>query len=159
MAIAAAAAAFEASALGEWIRGAGQAYAVANVVHLLGLSLLVGPALLMDLRLLGLGRAFPLAETVRCLGRVAGAGLVLAVCSGVALFSADAVALSTHPLMRLKLALVLLALANVALFHAWAGRERASWTATVPVAARACAVVSLLAWPAIVVAGRMIAYV
>ena len=159
MAIAAAAAAFEASPLGEWIRGAGQAYAVANVLHLLGLSLLVGPALLMDLRLLGFGRAFPLAETVRCLGRVSAAGLLLAAGSGAALFAADAVALSTHPLMRLKLALVLLALANVALFHAWAGRERASWTTSAPVAARACALVSLLAWPAVVVVGRMIAYV
>ncbi|TYT25257.1 hypothetical protein FZO89_02655 [Luteimonas viscosa] len=159
MAIASAAVALESSALGDWMRGGGLSYAFVNVSHLLGLGLLLGPALLMDLRLLGAGRAFPLVETVRTLGRIAAVGVAIAVCSGVALFAADAVALSGHPVMRVKLALVLVALANVALFHAWAGRGRDAWAADVPMAARVSAAVSLLAWPAIVVAGRMIAYV
>ncbi|WP_202842871.1 hypothetical protein [Luteimonas saliphila] len=159
MAIASAAVALESSALGDWMRGGGLSYALVNVLHLLGLALLVGPTLLLDLRLLGAGRAFPLVETVRTLSRIAAAGVAIAVCSGVALFAADAVALWSHPVMRTKLALVLVALTNVALFYAWAGRGRSAWTAEVPMAARVSAAVSLLAWPAIVVAGRMIAYV
>lgn len=159
MAIAQAAAALEASPLGEWMRSGGYAYAAVNVAHLFGLALLVGPVLLLDLRVLGAGRRFPLPDTVQVLSRIAAAGVLLAVASGVALFAADALALSGNALMRAKLVLVLLALGNVLAFHAWAGRGHARWPERAPAAPRACAAVSLLLWPLVVVAGRMIAYV
>ncbi|CFU11540.1 Uncharacterised protein [Bordetella pertussis] len=56
------AALLEACALGAWMRGSSWAYPAANLAHLLGLVLLVGAMLLLDLRLLGLGRRFALAD-------------------------------------------------------------------------------------------------
>ena len=70
--LAAWAGALEASVLGEWMRGSSWAYPVVNLVHLLGLVLLVGPMLLLDLRLLGAGRLFVLPEVSAALKSRAG---------------------------------------------------------------------------------------
>ena len=62
--------------------------------------------------------------------------------------------------MQLKLALLGIALLNVALFHATTFRSAAQWRQArqVPRSARAFAAVSLLSWTAVIVTGRFIAY-
>jgi hypothetical protein len=122
------------------------------VVHVLGLGLLLGPVLLMDLKLLGAFPALPTAPFVHAVRPFAVAGLVLLLLSGPVLFAADAVALAGLGTFRLKLALVALGLANALAFaRVDAGRPLR------PVA-RAMAVASLVLWTGAAIAGRWIAY-
>lgn len=148
----------EASWLGQWMRH-GWSYAVANVVHLFGMALLVGAILLLDLRLLGMGRRLDPGEVSRTLTPFALAGLLLAIGSGVLMFAADAVAMARHPLIPWKLGLIGLGLANALAFHRMVGRKVHDWAGTPPVGARASALVSLLIWLTVPVLGRLIAYI
>jgi hypothetical protein len=148
----AAARAIEASALGIWMRESANAYPAANVLHLLGLVMLVGAIGIVDLRIAGLFRALPLAATVRALTPVGIAGLLLLALTGPLLFAADASALVRSDVFRWKLALIAIALLNALLFRwRWRGAEP-------DLALRAIAIASVLLWLTVATLGRMIAY-
>lgn len=143
----------EASALGHAARGGDWTYPAANLVHLLGLVLLIGPIGIVDLRLAGVFRTLPLSSLSRALTPVAICGLVLIGLSGTVLFSADARALIHSPLLRVKLLLILLALANAIAFRLlWRGDE------PVPMKLRTMAVASISLWLTVAALGRLIAY-
>lgn len=152
------AAALEASALGQWMRADPWAYPFANVLHVLGLSLLLAPILLLDLRLLGFGRALPINATARVLTSWSAAGLLVMVASGSALFSADAVALAASEVMQWKLILIGAALANAIAFRWLWSHRLEQWDRAAPALGRAQALASIALWLAIPVAGRLIAY-
>jgi hypothetical protein len=149
--------AIEASPLGEAMRHSTFLYPVANLLHLLGLTLLVGSVILMDLRLLGLGRSLPLAQTVRALTPTTVIGLLIMAASGFSLFSADAGPLSVNPVFRVKIVFIGAAVANAILFRVLWQRHIDSWSQT-PMAARTQAALSLLLWLAAATSGRLIAY-
>lgn len=153
------AAALEASWLGAWARD-GWHYPIVNTLHLVGLALLVGPILLLDLRLLGLGRAFAPDAVSVVVTPIATSGLLLMAASGIALLAADATALLDNRVMLLKLSMVALGIANALAFRILHGRRLAGWQRTVPpLPARLHAGASILLWMAALAAGRMIAYV
>ena len=152
------AAGLEGSAVGEWMRGSDWAYPVVNLLHLLGLVLLVGAMLLLDLRLLGARRLFPLAEVSATLTPLAIAGLLVLLPTGVLLFSADAAPLLGNRLMQAKLLLVFLGIANALLFRRLWRHRLADWDWRPPAAGRLQAVMSLLCWIAVASLGRLIAY-
>lgn len=150
--------ALEASPLGAWARGSDLAYPVANLVHLLGLVLLVGGIGLLDLRLTGLFRGLPVETLSRVLTPLAIAGLVLLGLGGAVMFSADATALFASTVFRWKVALIVLALANAAAFR-WLWRRRmARWDVDPPPAGRVMAAGSLGLWLIVAGLGRWIAY-
>lgn len=150
--------ALEASPLGAWARGSDLAYPVANLVHLLGLVLLVGGIGLLDLRLTGLFRGLPVETLSRVLTPLAIAGLVLLGLGGAVMFSADATALFASTVFRWKVALIALALANAAAFR-WLWRRRmARWDVDPPPAGRVMAAGSLGLWLIVAGLGRWIAY-
>lgn len=153
------AAALEASGVGAWMRGSLYAYPAANILHLLGLVLLAGPILLLDLRFLGLGRGVLGArEASRALTPFAIAGLALFALTGPLLFAADARALAGSGLMWAKLALIVAALLNAALFRAlWRARYD-DWDRAAPLAGRAQAAASIALWLTAAGLGRMVAY-
>lgn len=152
------AAALEGSALGVWARGSGLAYPVANLVHLLGLVLLVGGIGLLDLRLAGLFRTLPVEPLSRVLTPLSIVGLVLLALAGAVMFAADATALLASTVFRWKIALIVLALANAAAFR-WLWRRRmASWQHDPPLAGRIMAGGSLALWLIVAGLGRWIAY-
>ena len=78
--------ALEATAVAGALRGSVWAYPLVNAVHILGVALLVGAMLPLDLRLLGAWRSVPLAPLWRVLTRTASAGLGLAMVCGTLLF-------------------------------------------------------------------------
>ncbi len=160
-----AAAFFGASGFGAWAAGDPLAYPVANVVHLIGLVLLVGSAWAMDVAVLcagrpelraglhaglgaGLGRLAPLLRAGR---RAAIAGLALMLPSGLLMFAADAEALAGSSVFRWKLLVVAAALLNAAAFQLGAARRSPSVT-------RAMALGSIIAWLTVLILGRWIAY-
>jgi len=152
------AAALEASSLGVWARGSALAYPVANLVHLLGLVLLVGGIGLLDLRLIGLFKALPVAPLSRAVTPLAIAGLALLGLAGAVMFCADATALVVSPVLRWKMALLALALVNALAFRwFWRGRL-ADWDVAPPRVGRAIATGSLGLWLIIAALGRWIAY-
>ena len=152
------AAALEGSAFGIWMRG-GWAYPVVNIMHLIGLALLVGPILLLDLRLLGYGSRFPADAVSRALAPFAVCGLLLAIVSGAALFAADATALVCNRMLLLKLSAIAVQIASALGFHLLFSKRLADWDASPPLAGKALALLSILLWFGVVAAGRLIAYV
>jgi hypothetical protein len=149
--------ALQASPLGHAARRSPSFYPAANVVHLAGMTLLVGSALLMDARILGLARSLPLTPLVRLLSWTAAAGLVLIIPSGIVLFSADASSLISSPIFRLKLSAIALALLGAGLFRLIYGDLQAH-PAGAPAPAKALAAASMTLWPAAGVMGRLIGY-
>lgn len=149
------AAALEGSALGHLMRESPWLYPLANILHVLGVALLVGGVATFDMAVL---RRLPAARAVVRAGLpVAAGGLLLAIASGGLLFAAEASTLVRNPVFVAKLAAVVLGLVNVGLFHlVFAGALRRSEALA---GARPYAFVSLVAWMAALLLGRAIAYV
>lgn len=152
------AASLEASALGAWMRRSDWAYPLANLVHLAGLILLIGNLLLLDLRLLGAGRQFPLPALSSILTPLAALGLTLLLASGVLLFAADASPLLANALMQVKLLLIGLGIVNALLFRHRFDRRLADWDSDPPLSGRLQAFLSITCWLAAGTLGRLIAY-
>jgi hypothetical protein len=143
-------AALSASALGRAMRGSLWLYPVANVSHVVGAATLFGMILATDLRLLGLGRALAADAVLRFTLPWAWAGFALAAATGPLMFAADPLVIAANPFFRIKLALILVAGANMLAFHliGWRGSR----------AHRASAALSIAAWLGVLVCGRSIAY-
>jgi hypothetical protein len=129
------------------------------LIHILGLMLLAGPIIALDLRLLGLGRAVPLPAASRHLTPIAVTGLVLMILTGPLLFAADAGPLAEHPLMQLKMALTAFAIVNAVAFRVFWRHRLANWDVAPPTLGRVQAMASVTAWLMIIACGRLIAYV
>lgn len=148
----------EGSAFGTWARGSSYAYPAANLVHLLGLIMLIGGIGILDLRLAGAWRRLPVAPLSNALTPVAVAGLVLIIPSGLVMFAADAGPLLKSETFQRKLVFIALALANALAFRGLWLRHLPSWDATAPPAARIMAAGSAALWLIVAALGRLIAY-
>jgi hypothetical protein len=140
------------------LRGSGTAYLVVNAAHVLGIALLLGAILPLDARLIGAFRTVPLPVIGPFLSRTAGAGLLLAVATGLALFSVNPPEYLTNPAFRWKLALIAVAVLNLALLHQSGAFRRALAGQPVAPGLRAAAVVSALTWLGALLAGRWIGF-
>ena len=152
------AAALQASPFGIWAGQSAYAYPIANLIHLLGLVMLVGGIGIVDLRLAGAFRSLPPAVLSRLLTPVAIAGLLLLIPSGLTMFAADAKAMAASVTFQRKLVLIALALANAILFRWIWGKRIADWDASPALGGKLMAGASLLLWLAVAAHGRMIAY-
>jgi hypothetical protein len=150
--------ALEASALGEWMRTSALAYPIANVVHLLGLALLIAPIVLLDLRLLGRAKHFELAAVSDLLTPWTVSGFLLLAFAGFLMFSADAGPLSVNRVMQLKVLGIALGVANALLFRLLWGQRLTDWDLRPPLLGRVQAVLSILIWLSVGTLGRWIAY-
>jgi hypothetical protein len=152
----------QASALGHFMRESGPwTYAIVNLAHVLGIATLFGSILVLDLRLIGVGRRVPLAAVSAAVVPVATAGFILAATTGVGLLATKATEYVCNPFLLIKFPAIALGLVNVAVFK----RSRA-WQAHVirdlsDAEQRVLAIMgglSLLCWLTAITAGRMIAY-
>ncbi len=110
--------------------------------------------MLLDLRLLGLWRAVPVAMLGPPAVSVAATGLALAIASGAALLAVQATEYVANPFLYIKFAAILLGLVNVAVL-----RLAGDWTDERLARRRRWAgLVSLVAWLVALTAGRLIAY-
>ena len=150
--------AVQASPFGQWAGQSHYAYPVANLVHLLGLVMLVGGIGVVDLRLVGAFRSLPPATLSRVLTPVAIAGLLMMVPSGLTMFAADAESMAGSATFQRKLVLIALALANAILFRVIWNKRIADWDESPPLGGKSMAGASLLLWLAVAAHGRLIAY-
>ena len=135
-------------------------YPLVNAGHIVGLALLFGAIVPLDLRLLGFWPKVPLAAMGRILLPVAIAGLLLAVPTGALLFSVRAAEYAAMPLFGIKFALIACAIANALLLRlslAWTVHEQSELAGTTPRLQLAGAL-SIGLWLAAITAGRMIGY-
>ena len=136
-------------------------YPIVESIHVLTLSLFLGLAVIVDLRLLGASLlATPVSQVMRRFVPWMLAGFAVMVVSGALLFYAAPVRTYSNVFFRLKMAFLLLAGLNVAAFHFSTSRTMPQWDLDrrPPVRARLAGVLSLALWAAIAVCGRMIAY-
>jgi hypothetical protein len=126
------------------------AYALVSGAHVLGIALLLGPILLVDLHLIGALRRLE-APALAFLRQAAALGVGLTLGTGVLLFAARPYDYAGNPAMRLKLLLVFLAVAH-ALLMEWRWRRPGGGR-------RAAGCVSLVLWLGALALGRWIAFV
>lgn len=124
-------------------------YPVVNALHILAVGALVTCVVLMDLRVLGVIRSVEEGPLVRLLRGVALGAFVVAVLSGLTLFSVRATEYVAMPLFWIKMGLIGVAGVNFAAFSVMRGQG----------ARRALAVVSVVLWPAVLLAGRFLGFV
>ena len=125
-------------------------YPLLNALHILSIGVLVTSALLMDIRVLGLGRAVPAATAIRLLRPVAVTALAAAAATGLLLFSVQPLDYAGNPAFRIKLLLLLLALANAAAFSFLRLQRRGGAVS---------ALLSIVLWFGVLIAGRFIGFV
>lgn len=137
----------------DWITSHPWAYPALEVLHLVGIALLLGNLVLFELRVLGATPALPLPALARAALPLALAGFGLAACSGLLMFAGQPLELLANRVFTLKMGLLMLAGTNAAMFHARGGVLRLDGLA------RAQTVLSLGLWLAVITCGRFIAYV
>jgi len=145
-----------ATAMRQWL----WLYPIVEIVHILGFVVLVGAAVLFDLRLLGLGRHLPVTDLAGYHLRWARVALLLIVPSGLLMFSAHATEMAENPAFQMKLALIVVAGLNAAIFHRGVFRSVGSWDRDIvaPGGARLAALLSLVLWTGVISCGRLLAY-
>ena len=150
------------SALGHFMRESGVwTYAIVNLAHILGVASLFGSVLVLDLRLVGVGRRIPLAPLADATVPVATAGFAVAVTTGVGLLVTKATEYVGNPFLAVKFPAIALGLLNVLAIRrteAWRVRGLRDLS---PREQRRLAVMgglSLACWLTAIAAGRLIAY-
>jgi len=135
------------------------AYPAVSALHILGLGLLVGSIVPLDLRMVGLFRRVPLQPIARYLSAASGVGLAIAIVTGFFLFSVKPEEYARSTPFLIKLAALAVGVLNVAIL-----RVGTAWRGVVEqgvVSGRAFthALLSMLCWVSAIFAGRWIAFI
>lgn len=149
----------EGSALGQAMRDSSWLFPGAEIIHFMGLSLLIGSLMIVDLRLLGVVRDVSFHTVYRFLP-LSLLGFAMNFGTGVLFCFSDPFRYYPNIAFRIKMLLVLLAALNalwfkIAVFPKTMQRPDA---ADVGTTAKVIAVLSLLLWFSVIVMGRMIPY-
>ena len=149
--------------IGAWpgavlLRDSGTAYLFVNAAHILCIALLLGSILPLDLRLIGFFRTAPLGVLAPFLLRFAASGAVLAMLTGLWLFSVKPQEYIVNTAFLTKMTLLLLALGNVFLQHHSRDFSLALDSGEVATLVRVRALVSALLWLSVLLAGRWIGF-
>jgi hypothetical protein len=145
----------EASGLGTWVRESPSiwAYPIILTLHSIGLGLVVGASVIIDLRLIGRARALAMSD-LSALFPVIWWAFALNALTGVLLFIADATRKGTQPVFFVKLACIALALVVTVRARSMLAGSGADTGA----APKVLAVASLVLWLGAIAAGRLMAY-
>ncbi|MBC7993200.1 MAG: hypothetical protein H7Z15_08170 [Rhizobacter sp.] len=135
-----------------WITTHPWAYPLLEVVHILGIALLLGSLVLLELRVWGRALELPLRALARLALRVTLFGFALAATSGGLMLASQWSELLGNRALITKMVLLGLAGVNAIAFHARGGLDKADRFARLQTA------LSLGLWVLVVVCGRFIAY-
>lgn len=150
----------ENSALAVWVRESPSIFAYTLVLstHAVGLAMVVGTNTLINLRLLGFGRAIPLAALRSLYGPI-WFGFTINAISGVLLFIAEAKAMAAMPAFWTKLVFVALGMIfAVQIKKRCLDDEVALSSGAVQPVGRKLAMVSLASWAIALIVGRLTGY-
>ena len=152
----------EGSALGQVMRGLGVwSYGLYNLGHILGISLLFGSIVVLDLRLLGLWRGIRLSTLATPVVPLAAVGFSVAAISGICMISTNATDYLGNPFIYIKFPAIALGLLNVLVLKfmpAWRHRQTREPSRREQIQLAVAGGASLLCWLTAITAGRMIGY-
>ncbi len=141
--------------LGQYMQASRWGFAVVEAIHLLGLAVLGGVILLVDLRLLGLILKTESAPNVALgLSRTLLVSLSIMLVTGIALVSEEALKCYHSPAFRWKMALLAAAILFYFTLHRAALLRTDKYQANV--CSKLAGIVSLTLWLGVGVAGRAI---
>jgi hypothetical protein len=150
----------ESTPLALWISESLWGYPIALTCHGIGMAIMVGLVVMVDLRCIGCFKMLSL-DNLRQILVIAWVGFALNVISGFSLFSAQASYFAIHPAFLIKLIAIVLAASNVYLRQRRLKVYAEQWQGehAMPTKEKALAILSLLLWLTAIIAGRLIAYV
>ena len=153
----------EASLFAEALRNLGVwTYGIVNLAHIVGISLLFGAIVILDMRLLSFWQSISVATISTITVPVAAVGLSLAIPSGVSMFAMNATQYHENPFVYLKIPILVLALANVVVVTRLRAWQRAVTGGFLQPGDGSVLYVSgafsLCLWSSVLVCGRMIGY-
>ncbi|MGH9687190.1 MAG: DUF6644 family protein [Candidatus Acidiferrales bacterium] len=151
----------EATSFATTIRDSIWMFPIIESIHVISFTIVVGTIAIIDLRLLGLastGRSIRKMESE--ILKWTWAAFVVAVATGLTMFSTNARIYFHNPFFRAKMILLLLTGINVLVFELTAGRKRAQWdmAKSAPRVGKVVAVLSLTMWISIIFMGRIIGF-
>jgi hypothetical protein len=145
----------EATGLAEWVRSSTAGYPSMIALHALGMAIMVGLSLLLDLRVVGWFAGIPLQALQRFFG-LAWLGFGINFISGSALFSAQATSYIVDWVFMTKMTLVLLGAITAGMLQP-AIAKLAPGT-SLSGGTKAVAGVAIVIWIVAIVMGRLTAY-
>jgi len=150
----------EGTSFAEWIRISTVGYPMMIAAHAVGMAVMVGLSLMLDMRLLGAFAGIPYSSIYRLLV-IAWIGFVVNFLSGTALFSANAATFATQGMFLTKIVLIIVGAASAAYLQSRLKTESDDWqrSSTVPGAVKVVAMAAIVIWLAAIVTGRLTAYV
>ncbi len=128
------------------------AYPALEALHIVGIALLLGNLVLLEIRVFGGAAALPLPALARAALPLVLAGFGLCAASGLLMFATQPLELLGNRAFVIKMGLLMVVGTNAAMFHARGGLQRLDLTA------RLQTVLSLGIWLAVIIMGRSIAY-
>lgn len=148
------------SEFSQWVGAAPTllAYPTILTLHTVGLSIVVGTCVLVDLRLLGFASDVPLSM-FRTSPRLVWGGFVVNAITGGLLFLPDAEHKAFQTIFHVKLALIVIAMWLYVRIGRLVFAGPPSAQPLVPREAQLLAALSLITWTGATVAGRLMAYI
>lgn len=152
--------AIEGGTINTWVLATFWLWPLLEIIHFIGLSLLLGSILVVDLRLAGFLRQIDLKSTHKLLPWAV-IGFVMNLVSGVLFFFGDPGRYAINIGFQVKMILVLVAGLNVLVFALKINPLIADWDphGDTTALAKAVAWVSLVAWTGVLLLGRLIPYI
>jgi hypothetical protein len=150
-----------ATALANRIRDSLLLFPLLESTHVLGLALVFGTILVIDLRLLGAASAQrPFQRVASDIFKWTWGAFALTFITGALMFTTNAPVYYHNFYFRTKMVLLVLAGLNMLVFELTAGRTIHGWgnARSAPAVGKAVAVASLTMWIAIIFMGRMIGF-
>jgi hypothetical protein len=151
----------EATTIATTIRNSLYLFPLIESFHVIGVAVVVGTVLVIDLRLLGLASARrPFTAIALDVFRWTWIAFALAVATGALMFVTNATSYYVNTYFRIKMALLVLAGINIAAFELTARRSVAAWDrdAVAPPSGRRVAALSLAIWIVVVFMGRWVGF-
>ena len=149
----------EESGISSWIRDSPSIFAYWFILscHAIGMGLLVGASVVIDLRLLGVATELPLTP-LKGLYRIIWIGFWIQIASGALLLVAYPTKALTNPDFYIKLTLIGIAVTVMHTIRKRVFSDAALSDSEMMVKGKALAVFSLVLWTGAVTAGRLLAY-
>src|SRR3954468_24097879 len=122
------------------------AYPTVLTLHTVGMAIVVGTCVVMDLRLLGVAADGVPLRALQGAPKLVWAGFLINAATGIALFTTDAEHKATQTVFFVKLALIFLALAVYGRIRALGFRNATTIALPISGEVKALAILSLVLW-------------
>ena len=149
----------EKSLIGAWVREFEWGYAIVLCAHAVGMAIVVGVLVMINLRVLGYGKGVGLGQ-LRKMSGIAWFGFAINAVSGLMLYAGNARRLTETLAFQVKLAFIVAG--GISVWMLWRALGAAPETlepgGAATQRARMVAIASLFVWLGAIVAGRTIGY-